>query len=72
VQGLFFSFLFFSVLFSSLLFSSLLFSSLLFFSFLFKLDIFFIYISNVILFPSFPSESPLSSLPPPASQLIHS
>ena len=37
------------------------------FFFLFLLDIFFIYISNVIPFPSFPSENPLS--PPPASQL---
>ena len=32
-----------------------------FFSFLFVLDIFFIYISNVIPFPCFPSENPLSS-----------
>jgi hypothetical protein len=33
------------------------------------LDIFFIYISNIIPFPSFPSENPLS--PPPASQLTN-
>ena len=39
------------------------------FFFLFLLDIFFIYISNVIPFPSFPSENPLS--PPPAPHLIH-
>ena len=39
---------------------------------LFLLDIFFIYISNVILFSSFPSKSPLSPLPPPASQPTHS
>jgi hypothetical protein len=31
----------------------------------FLLNIFFIYISNVIPFPSFPSENPLSSLPSP-------
>jgi hypothetical protein len=33
-------------------------------TFLFLLDIFFIYISNVIPFPGFPSENPLSHLPP--------
>jgi hypothetical protein len=38
-------------------------------SFFFK-DIFFIYISNVIPFPSFPSENPLS--PPPVPQPTHS
>ena len=39
----------------------------------FLLDIFFIYISNVIPFPSFPSENPLFTLPPPpASQPTHS
>jgi hypothetical protein len=38
----------------------------------FLLDIFFIYISNVILFPSFPSENPLSSPPPPAPKPTHS
>ena len=37
-----------------------------------KLDIFFIYISNVIPFPSFPSENPLSSPPPSALQPTHS
>ena len=31
------------------------------------LDIFFIYISNVILFPGLPSENPLPILPPPNS-----
>ena len=36
----------------------------------FLLDIFFIYISNVIPFSSFPSENPLS--PPPAPQPTHS
>jgi hypothetical protein len=45
--------------------------SLLFFSFsFFLLDIFFIYVSNVIPFPSFPSENSLS--PPPSSQPTHS
>jgi hypothetical protein len=34
--------------------------------------IFFIYISNVIPFPSFPSKNSLSTLPPPASQPTHS
>ena len=34
---------------------------------LFLLDIFFIYISNVIPFPSFPSENPLSPPPSPCS-----
>jgi hypothetical protein len=33
----------------------------------FLLDIFFIYISNVIPFPGFPSENPLSHLPSPCS-----
>jgi hypothetical protein len=33
----------------------------------FLLDIFFIYISNVIPFPSFHSKNPLSSLPSPCS-----
>jgi hypothetical protein len=42
-----------------------------FFFLLFKLDIFFIYLSNVIPFPSFPSENSLSSTPPPAPQLTH-
>jgi hypothetical protein len=38
------------------------------FSFLsFLLDIFFIYISNAIPFPSFPSKNPLSSPPSPCS-----
>jgi hypothetical protein len=37
--------------------------SLVLFLFFFSLDIFFIYISNVIPFPSFPFENPLS--PPP-------
>jgi hypothetical protein len=37
---------------------------------LFLFDIFFIYISNVIPFPSFPSPNPLS--PPPAHQPTHS
>jgi hypothetical protein len=42
-----------------------------FFLFLkFWLDIFFIYISNVIPFPSFPSKNPVSS--PPAPQHTHS
>ena len=36
----------------------------------FLLDIFFIYISNVILFPGFPSENPLSH-PPLACSLTH-
>jgi hypothetical protein len=40
--------------------------------FFFKLDIFFIYISNVIPFPGFPSENPLSSPPHPAQQPTHS
>jgi hypothetical protein len=34
------------------------------FFFFFKKDIFFIYISNVISFPGFPSENPLISPPP--------
>jgi hypothetical protein len=38
----------------------------------FLLDIFFIYISNVIPFLSFLSENPLSFLPPPAPQPIDS
>jgi hypothetical protein len=55
------------------LFFSFLFFSFLFFSFLFKkLDIFFIYISNVILFPGFPSENPLSPSPSPAHLSTHS
>jgi hypothetical protein len=37
------------------------------FSFFFLLNIFFIYISNVIPFPSFPSENPLSPSPFPYS-----
>jgi hypothetical protein len=37
------------------------------FSLLFLLDIFFIYISNVIPFPSFPSKNPLSPPPSPCS-----
>ena len=41
-------------------------------SFLLLLDIFFIYISNVIPFPSFPSENPLSSPSPPAPQPTYS
>jgi hypothetical protein len=32
---------------------------------LFFIDIFFVYISNVMPFPSFPSENPLSNLPFP-------
>jgi hypothetical protein len=42
--------------------------------FIFLLDIFFIYISNVIPFPGFPSENPLphSLLPPPVHQSTHS
>jgi hypothetical protein len=39
---------------------------------MFLLDIFFIYTSNVIPFPSFPSENPLSLPPPPAPQPTHS
>jgi hypothetical protein len=42
-----------------------------FYSFLFLVDI-FTYISNVIPFPGFPSESPLSPPPPPAHQPTHS
>jgi hypothetical protein len=38
----------------------------------FLLDIFFIYISNVIPFPGFPSKNPLSLPPPPAHQPTHS
>ena len=38
----------------------------------FKLDIFFIYISNVIPFPGFPSKNLLSSPPPPTHQPSHS
>jgi hypothetical protein len=41
-------------------------------SFILFLDIFFIYISNVIPFPDFPSEIPLSPPPPSAHQPIHS
>jgi hypothetical protein len=37
------------------------------FPFLFLLDIFFIYISNFIPFPHFPSENPLSHAPSPCS-----
>ena len=37
------------------------FSEFYFFCNIFLLDIFFIYISNIIPFPSFPSENPLSS-----------
>jgi hypothetical protein len=40
--------------------------------FLLLLDIFFIYISNVIPFPVFPSENPLSPPPPPTHQPSHS
>ena len=36
------------------------------------LDIFFIYTSNVIPFPSFPSENPHPLPPPPAPQPTHS
>jgi hypothetical protein len=43
---------------------------ILFFSLFFLLDIFFIYISNFIPFPSFPSENPLS-LPPSLCSPIH-
>ena len=42
---------------------------MLFISFFFLLDIFFIYISNVIPFPGFPSENPLS--PPVSSAHQH-
>jgi hypothetical protein len=49
---------------------------LLLFCFVFVLFLFFIryflYISNVIPFPSFPSENPLSSPAPPAHQSTHS
>jgi F0F1-type ATP synthase membrane subunit a len=38
----------------------------------FLLDIFFIYISNIIPFASFPSKTPLSLPPPPAQQPTHS
>jgi hypothetical protein len=38
----------------------------------FLLDIFFIYISNVISFPDFPSKKPLSDPPLPAHQPTHS
>jgi hypothetical protein len=38
----------------------------------FLLDIFFIYISNVFPIPGFPSENPLSILPPPAHKPTHS
>jgi hypothetical protein len=38
--------------------------------FLFLLDIFFIYISNLIPFPGFPSKIPLSHLPPSASMRV--
>jgi hypothetical protein len=41
------------------------------FLYLFLLDILFIYISNIIPFPSFPSENPISTPPPPAPQLTH-
>jgi hypothetical protein len=37
-----------------------------------KLDIFFIYISNAVPFPSFPSENPLSSPHAPAPQPTYS
>jgi hypothetical protein len=36
----------------------------------FLLDIFFIYISNVILFPGSPSENPLSHSPSPRSSIL--
>jgi hypothetical protein len=41
-------------------------------SHLFLLDIFFIYISNAIPFPSFLSENPLYPPSPPAPQPTHS
>jgi hypothetical protein len=44
---------------------------LIFFHFLVLLNIFFIYISNVIPLPPFPFENPLSPLPTPAHQLTH-
>jgi hypothetical protein len=40
------------------------------FMFLFLLDIFFIYISNVIPFPGFPSKVPLSHHPPTQPSLL--
>ncbi len=43
-------------------------ASRMFYEFLFLLDIFFIYISNVIPFPGFPSENPLLLDPPPPAQ----
>jgi hypothetical protein len=42
-----------------------------FFKYNFFLDIFFIYISNVIPFSSFPSENPSSSSPLPVPQTTH-
>ena len=46
------------------------------FYFIFLLDIFFIYISNVIRFPGFPSKNPYTLpkplYPPPAHQPTHS
>jgi hypothetical protein len=49
--------------------SNFIFQSLLLFLNNFLLDIFFICISNVIPFPSFPSENPL--FPPPAPQFLN-
>jgi hypothetical protein len=40
--------------------------------FIYLFDIYFIYISNVVLFPGFPSENPHPVSPPPASQPTHS
>jgi hypothetical protein len=42
------------------------------YSFLLLLDIFYIYISNVIIFPGFPSKNTLPSPPPPVNQPTHS
>jgi hypothetical protein len=52
--------------------TSLSFNALSFFLNYFLLDIFFIYIINVIPFPGFPSENPLSPLPSHCSQPTHS
>jgi hypothetical protein len=46
-------------------------SVLFFLSLFFNLDIFLVYISNVIHFPSFPSKYPLPDPPTPASQPTH-
>jgi hypothetical protein len=40
--------------------------------FIFLFDIFFIYISNVIPFPTFPSENPYALFPPPVHEPTHS